>query len=148
MKFHMRRSDKEIIDPAALNRILAATEFVTLAMNDGDESYIVSLNHYHDPKAGCIYFHSASEGKKIVILRRNPKVWGQALINYGYREGKCSDNYASVVFKGQVEWVVEEEEKRRILTLMAEKLDKDPAKKLIVRLKSPSINERLKMLVG
>jgi len=123
----MRRADKEIKDKATIERILKETKFVTLAMANCNEPYIVALSHYYDEKAGCLYFHSASEGKKLDYMRINPVVWGQALIDYGYAEGECSHKFVTAVFRGHVEWVESLDEKKHALRGMIERMEPDPA---------------------
>jgi hypothetical protein len=125
--YHMRRADKEIKDKAKLARILKETKFVTLALANGNEPYIVTLSHYYDEKAGCLYFHSAPEGKKLDYMRTNPIVWGQALIDYGYYEGKCTHKFVTAVFRGHIEWVESLDEKKHAMRGMIERLEPDPA---------------------
>jgi nitroimidazol reductase NimA-like FMN-containing flavoprotein (pyridoxamine 5'-phosphate oxidase superfamily) len=125
--YHMRRGDKEIKDKKKLARILKETTFVTLALAMENEPYIVSISHSYDEEAGCLYFHCANEGRKLEYMRANPVVSGQALIDHGYSEGKCSHLYVSAVFRGRIEWVESLEEKRRVLKHMIEYQDKNPA---------------------
>jgi len=128
MRFHLRRKDKEIADPQTMAQVLGRAKYVTLAMVGRGEPYLVSLSHAYDEGEGCIYFHCAGEGKKLEILRANPVVWGQALLDYGYHVGECSHLYASVMFKGRVEFIEDSEEKREALGLMIEALDPEPEK--------------------
>ncbi len=125
-RYHMRRADKEIKDRKKLERILKETNFVTLALAKGDEPYVVSLSHSVDEGEGCLYFHCASEGKKLDFMRANPVVWGQALIDHGYHEAQCSHLYVSAVFKGRVEFVEDLEGKRRIMRHMILHQDSNP----------------------
>ena len=126
MRFHLRRTDKEITDPAIMKKILRSTQHVTLAMSMDNEPYLVSLSHGYDEARNCIYFHCASEGKKIVYLRSNNSVWGQAVLDRGYAEGKCTHFYASVHFSGKVTFLRDLEEKRYALECMMRQLDKEP----------------------
>ena len=45
------------------------------------------------------------EGKKIDILKENNIVWGQAMIDKGYIQGKCDHLYATVQFRGKIVFV-------------------------------------------
>ncbi len=126
MSYHIRRKDKEITDPKQLKKILDETSYVTLAMVKDGEPYLVSLSHIYDADENCIYFHSAPEGKKLDIMRANPLVWGQAMLDHGYYVGQCSHLYASVMFKGRVEFVSDMEIKRRVFHDMVLKLEPDP----------------------
>ena len=119
----MRRKDKEITDQAAIKKILYETHYVTLAMVKDNEPYLISLSHVYDEEKNCIYFHCASEGKKLDYLKENNTVWGQAIKDYGYHVGECSHLYATVMFKGAVSFIEDVEEKRDIFKIMMEQLD-------------------------
>jgi nitroimidazol reductase NimA-like FMN-containing flavoprotein (pyridoxamine 5'-phosphate oxidase superfamily) len=46
-------------------------------MSDGDTPYVVPLNfgyEYDEGKGLTLYFHCATEGRKLDIMRKNPKV--------------------------------------------------------------------------
>ena len=126
MRYHIRRKDKEITDSEKLKKILNEAGYVTLALVKDNEPYLVSLSHYYDAEENSIYFHSASEGKKLDIMRSNPVVWGQAILDHGYHVGQCSHLYASVMFKGTVDFVDDMETKRRVFRNMVLKLEPDP----------------------
>jgi nitroimidazol reductase NimA-like FMN-containing flavoprotein (pyridoxamine 5'-phosphate oxidase superfamily) len=68
----MRQGDREIIDPEELERVILSAEVCRLGMVDGDEPYVVPMNFGYRP--GVLYFHSAREGRKLEVLRRNPRV--------------------------------------------------------------------------
>ena len=95
-------------------------------MCSGNEPYLVTLNHGYDPDQECIYFHCATEGKKIDILRENDLVWGQAILDRGYVQGLCDHLYASVHFKGRVTLIEDLQEKAHALRVMINALEKDP----------------------
>ncbi len=126
MQYHIRRKDKEITDPKQMKKILKETSYVTLAMVKDGEPYLVSLSHGYDEENNCIYFHSASQGKKLDYLRSNPIVWGQAVIDRGYHVGECSHLYASVMFKGTVEFIENMDTKRHVFRTMVNQLEPDP----------------------
>ena len=126
MKYHMRRKDKEITDPSEMKKLLEQVEYVTLAMAKDNIPYLVTLSHGYDPEKNEVYFHSASTGKKLDIMRENPRVWGQAMVDMGYAEGECNHHYASVMFSGAVSFIEDENEKYEILTGMARKFKEEP----------------------
>jgi nitroimidazol reductase NimA-like FMN-containing flavoprotein (pyridoxamine 5'-phosphate oxidase superfamily) len=126
MRYHLRRQDKEIKDPEILKKILKETNYVTLALVKEGEPYLVSISHGYDEVENCVYFHSASEGKKLDYIRANPVVWGQALLDYGYHKGKCSHLYASVMFKGNIEFIENTEIKRHVFRTMVNQIEPDP----------------------
>jgi nitroimidazol reductase NimA-like FMN-containing flavoprotein (pyridoxamine 5'-phosphate oxidase superfamily) len=143
MSFHVKRKDKEITDIGALKRILRAAKYVTLALSKDNEPYLISLSHGYDEGRNCIYFHCAPYGKKLDYLRSNNLVWGQALLDYGYAEGKCDHFYASVHFRGKVAFIADLAEKRLALECMMRQLDRRPEELLagldIERLKGTTI---------
>jgi nitroimidazol reductase NimA-like FMN-containing flavoprotein (pyridoxamine 5'-phosphate oxidase superfamily) len=124
MAYHIRRKDKEITDGTVLKKILKSTKYVTIAMSMDNQPYLVSLSHGYDENRNCIYFHCANEGKKLDFLKANNIVWGQALLDYGYMQGKCDHNFASVHFKGKVSLVADLDEKLRAVEIMIRQLDK------------------------
>ena len=126
MTFHLRRKDKEIADESLLKKILRTAKYVTIALSMRNQPYLVSLSHGYDEKRNCLYFHCAREGKKLQYLSSNDTVWGQALLDYGYSEGKCTHLYASVHFSGRVTILENLEEKREALACMIRQIDKNP----------------------
>jgi nitroimidazol reductase NimA-like FMN-containing flavoprotein (pyridoxamine 5'-phosphate oxidase superfamily) len=122
----LRRVDKAITDPAVVKAILHEAKFVTLALSVGDEPYLATLSHGYDEPHNCIYFHCAREGRKVDVLRANPRVWGQALVDGGYQQGKCDHLYRTAQFHGTVHFVSDAAEKRHALEVMIRHLDADP----------------------
>ncbi len=122
----MRRKEKEITDRALMIRILDEAKYVTVGMTDVDGPYLVSLTHVYDEKRNALYFHCAREGRKVDILRRDNRVWGQALIDKGYVDGKCDHLFLTTQFKGTVSFVDDLSEKRHALEAMIRKNDPDP----------------------
>lgn len=133
---HLRRKEKAITDPDEMISVLNEADHVTIAMSTGDEPYLVTLSHAYDDSRGCIYFHCAKEGRKIEILRSNNRIWGQALIDGGYKQGSCDHLFKTTQFSGRVTFVEEPEEKEQALRMMIKKLDKNP-KKVIAKLITP-----------
>ena len=68
----MRRKDKKITDRAQIDAIIRDALVCRIALHDGDMPYIVPLSFGYDGKN--IYIHSAAEGRKIDILRQNPRL--------------------------------------------------------------------------
>ena len=126
MRYHMRRTDKEMKDEPAMKEILKSTKYVTLAMSKENVPYLVSLSHGYDEGRNAIYFHCAGEGKKLDYLRANNLVWGQTIVDYGYAEGECSHYYATIMFSGRVSFIEDPDEKWHALSLMTRQLDSDP----------------------
>ena len=116
----MRRQDREITDRAEMEAILSEAQVCRLALTDGSEPYIVPLCFaYAD---NTIWFHSAREGKKISLLRKNP----QCCVEVDLTGGPVPDarpcgwefRYRSVICTGTARIATTYEEKRTGLRLI------------------------------
>jgi len=76
----MRRKDKEITDRAAIESIIRRSTVCRLAMADGNRPYLVPLSFGY--KNNTLYFHSANQGKKLDILKKNNEVCFEFDIDY------------------------------------------------------------------
>ena len=72
----MRRSDREITDLDEILSIINDCKVIHLAMVDDGEPYLLPLNFGYTCEGGAFSFfcHSAREGRKLDILRKNPTV--------------------------------------------------------------------------
>jgi len=129
MSFHVRRKDREITDPSALKKVLKSTKYVTVALCMGNEPYLVSLSHGYDEARNCLYFHCADEGKKLVYINANSRVWGQAVLDYGVTD-ECDYAYTSVHFKGTATLIEDLREKQHAMEVMVRQLSENPEEKL------------------
>jgi nitroimidazol reductase NimA-like FMN-containing flavoprotein (pyridoxamine 5'-phosphate oxidase superfamily) len=70
--YPMRRKEKEISNTDEIDAIIGQADICHLGLIDDDEPYVVPVNFGY--KKNRIYFHSAREGRKIDVIRNNPKV--------------------------------------------------------------------------
>jgi hypothetical protein len=116
----VRRKDREVVDPAEIMQILQKADVCRVAMCDDNIPYVVTMNFgLGKDKFSPLYFHSAGEGKKINILKKNNLVCFQADIEHefflhGISCG-CSMKYRSVVGMGRMSFVTAVAEKREAL---------------------------------
>jgi uncharacterized protein len=116
----VRRKDRQIEAPAEIMDILQKADVCRIAMADDNIPYIVTMNFGLGKNgATSLYFHSACEGKKINILRKNNIVCFQADIGrefflHGVACG-CSMKYQSVVGMGRICFVTDLSEKLEAL---------------------------------
>ncbi|MDO9110186.1 MAG: pyridoxamine 5'-phosphate oxidase family protein [Desulfatirhabdiaceae bacterium] len=68
----MRRKDKEMTDPDAVASVIRRSTVCRLGMSDDNQPYVVPMSFGY--KDGAVYFHCATEGRKIEFLRKNPRV--------------------------------------------------------------------------
>ena len=116
----MRRKDKEITDKAAIRSIIEKATVCRLAMVDGDKPYIVPLSFgYQDD---VLYFHGSLKGRKIDILRKNPKVCFEfdLIAEPVESENACdwSMKYQSVTGFGKAVFIENPDEKREALSVI------------------------------
>lgn len=119
----MRRMEKEIKENQEITAIMQKAEVCRIALVDGDCPYIVPVNFaVHE---NHLYFHSAMEGKKIDILRKNNKICFEMDVNTEIIKGKdpCSwgMKYLSVIGLGQAFFIENYGEKKKVLDLLMEK---------------------------
>ena len=116
----MRRSEREIEDRAVIDAIIRQCLVCRLGLADGVEPYIVPLCFGYDGEA--LYFHSASEGRKIDILRKNSRVCFEFDIPEGMREAeqgcRWGIRYRSVIGFGTAEIVDDQEGKKKALEII------------------------------
>ena len=106
MKRGITRREREVTDPAQILDILNKAKIVHIGMVDGDEPYVVPMNYgftMEDNKL-TLYLHGAKKGRKLDVIRANPKVFfslecdvqpfaGDIACRYG-------TSYASVMGRG------------------------------------------------
>jgi nitroimidazol reductase NimA-like FMN-containing flavoprotein (pyridoxamine 5'-phosphate oxidase superfamily) len=68
----MLRKDKEILDSELIDFILNKAEICRVAFSQEDQPYLVPLSFGYEP--GHIYFHCAPRGRKLDIIKVNPRV--------------------------------------------------------------------------
>jgi nitroimidazol reductase NimA-like FMN-containing flavoprotein (pyridoxamine 5'-phosphate oxidase superfamily) len=125
MSFHMRRTDRQITDLKILKKILKTTQYVTIALSKDNQPYLVSLSHGYDENKNCVYFHCGKIGKKLEFIKANDRIWGQAVLDFGY-SGECHHRYTSVQFSGRASFLEKREEKLDAMACMMRQLDNDP----------------------
>jgi uncharacterized protein len=129
MSFHVRRKDREITQSSEMLQVLKNTKYVTIALCMEGEPYLVALSHGYDQTRNCLYFHCASEGKKLIYAKANPKVWGQAVLDFGVTQ-ECDYDYSSVHFSGNLSLITDLNEKKHALEVLIRQVSLDPETKL------------------
>jgi len=116
----MRRKEKEITDRDEIEKILRESQICRLAMVEDDKPYIVPMNFGF--KEGCLYFHSAKEGRKINLIKKNPNVCFEVdqLIQLKKAKLACDwgVDYKSVIGEGTAQLVNTMAEKKEALHII------------------------------
>ena len=124
----MRRKDIEIIDIAAIEAILKEAAVCRLGLCDEGRPYVVPVCFGYEDNV--LYFHSAGEGRKIDILRKNNNVCFEVDIDHEIVKARqvCDwgMSYKSVIGFGKGVFIDDVESKRRALDIiMAHYSDKE-----------------------
>ena len=119
----MNRAEKEITNPEEIQDIMRQAQICRMAMVAGDMPYVIPLNFV--VAGDCLYFHSATKGKKIEILSKNKDVCFEMEINARIIAGEtpCAwgMKYASVIGYGRAFFVSDQAEKIKALNLLMDK---------------------------
>lgn len=119
----MRRLDKLIIDPQIINQILNESDLCRLGLVDDGEAYIVPVNYAHHD--GCLYFHSAKQGRKIEVLKRSEiisfEITYLSQVQTGEKACNWTTRYRSIMGRADVLFVHDFDEKTKALDLIMKK---------------------------
>jgi nitroimidazol reductase NimA-like FMN-containing flavoprotein (pyridoxamine 5'-phosphate oxidase superfamily) len=116
----MRRKKQEITDKNEIEAIIRKSLVCRLGLADEGRPYIVPLCFgYQDD---TLYFHSAREGKKLDILKKNNKVCFEFDINTEIQKKKDACDwgieYKSVIGFGEASFVRDPEAKKKALDII------------------------------
>ncbi|MCR5416742.1 MAG: pyridoxamine 5'-phosphate oxidase family protein [Pseudobutyrivibrio sp.] len=115
----MRRREREITDPAQIDEILNAGEYLHLGLVDDGMPYVVPLNYgvVKDPEDGhyILYLHGAHQGRKLDIIRKNPNCCFTVETNVAPFTGRMACQYGMtyecIMGFGQIHIIEDVEEK-------------------------------------
>ena len=120
----MTKRERQITDPDQIRHVLDTGKVLHLGLAVDSEPYVVPMNYgyvFEDGKL-VLYLHSAVRGKKLDMLRQNPKVFFELDCDLTPFEGKlpCQYglSYSSVMGRGTATIVEDVEEKQKALTLL------------------------------
>ena len=120
----MTKRERQVTDPEQIRHILEAGKVVHLGLAVDDEPYVVPMNYGHTFEDGklTLYLHSALRGKKLDMLRANPKVFFEMACGLTPFEGdkpcQYGMSYSSIMGRGQARILEDVEEKMRAMTVL------------------------------
>ena len=121
----MTRRELEITDREEIRDILDKCGYLHLGLCDGDEPYVVPMNYgYTMDENGKLdfYLHGAVWGRKLDIMRRNPKIFAEMECDTQPCEGDVACRYglaySSLMGRGKAEIVEDVEEKKKGLSIL------------------------------
>jgi len=118
----MHRKNNEITDKRIIEEILTDSKICRVAIMDAEFPYIVPFNYGYQDNA--LYFHSATKGKKIDLLRKNNKVCFEITYSSEIVKGETacdwSTRYRSVIGYGTIEIISDLQEMSKGLDIIME----------------------------
>ena len=116
----MRRQDKEITERGIMDSIIRSAKVCRIALCDGTLPYLVPMCFGYDGRN--IYLHSAKEGRKIDVLKRNPHVCfefeSDCEVKHADKACSFSMRYRSVIGSGKACLVEDGDERLQALRLI------------------------------
>ncbi len=119
----LTRREREITDLEQIIKILEKENIIHIGLVDGNEPYVVPMNYGFTMEDGklTLYLHGATEGKKLDLMRANPKIFfsiesditafsGSVACQYG-------TSYSSIMGKGIAEILENPQDKINGLSL-------------------------------
>ncbi len=120
----MRRKDREVTDPGEVFDILRRCDTLRIAMRGEEYPYVVPVSFGAECVDGrtVVYFHCAREGRKLDLLRADPRVAveGDIFIRTETTDHGITTRYESVIGFGECVFPEDEEEIRHGLRLICE----------------------------
>lgn len=120
----LTRREKLITDEETVTKILDKAKVLHLGLVDGDEPYVVPMNYGYTMENGklTLWLHGATQGRKLDVMRANPKVFFSMECDLIPFEGdvacKYGLGYSSLMGKGTAEIVEDVEIKKQALTFL------------------------------
>ena len=115
----MRRKDKERTETEFLHGILNEAEDMCLALNTGEAPYTFFVNFIY--LNGALFAHGACEGRKLDLLRADPRVGFTIATGVQVVPEKFTTNYRSLVGTGIANVIEDIEEKKAVFMGFADK---------------------------
>lgn len=120
----MLRKEREM-DEADVVRFLLEAKIGRLGISQNNEPYVVPVLFVYDLETEAIYVHSSKKGRKIEMIRKNPKVCFEidemSNIIIGKSPCNCKVIYRSVIVFGEASFIDNSLEKTKVLNTFMRK---------------------------
>ena len=120
----MTKRELRVTDEAQIRHILDTAKVLRLGLAVENEPYVVPMNYGYTMEAGklVLYLHSAVQGKKLDMLKANPRVFFEMDCDLVPFEGKkpCQYGlvYSSIMGRGTARIVEDVEEKIKAMSVL------------------------------
>ena len=120
----MTKRELQITDEAQIREILDTAKVLHLGLCVDNEPYVVPMNYGYTMEDGklVVYLHSSVQGKKLDMIRANPKVFIEMDCDWQPFEGEkpCQYGlaYSSLMGRGTARIIEDVEEKMEAMRLL------------------------------
>ena len=120
----MTKRERQITDPQQIRDIFDAGKVLHLGLAVDNEPYVVPMNYGYnwEGERPVLYLHSALKGKKLDMIRTNPKVFFEIDCDLTPFEGAVPCQYgmaySSVMGRGTARIVEDVEEKKEAMSML------------------------------
>ena len=120
----MTKRERQVTDPQQILEILDKGQVLHLGLSVNDEPYVVPMNYGYRMEDGklTLYLHSAVKGKKLDMIRANPKVFFSMDCDRMPFEGRVPCQYglvySSIMGRGTAAIVEDMEEKKQAMSIL------------------------------
>ena len=120
----MTKRERQVTDPDQILHILDTAKVLHLGMAVDNEPYVVPMSYGYTMEEGklVIYLHSATQGKKLDMLRKNPNVFFEIDCDLMPFEGRVPCQYglvySSIMGRGNARILENVEEKKHAMSVL------------------------------
>ena len=120
----LTKREARVTDPEQIRHILDTAQVLHLGLAVDNEPYVIPMNYGYALEDGrlILYLHSAVKGKKLDMIRANPKVFFSMDCDRMPFEGRVPCQYglvySSIMGRGTATLVEDVEEKKQAMSLL------------------------------
>ena len=120
----LTKRERQVTDPQQIRHILDTGKVLHLGLAVDNEPYVVPMNYGYCLEDGklVLYLHSAVRGKKLDMMRANPRVFFEIDCDRMPFEGRIPCQYglvySSIMGRGTARIVEDVEEKKKAMTIL------------------------------
>ena len=120
----MTKRELQVTDLNEIRGILDTAKVLHLGLAVDNEPYVVPMNYGHTMEDGklVLYLHSAVRGRKLDMIRANPRVFFTVDCDLQPFEGRVACqyglSYSSVAGRGEARIVEDVEEKKKAMSVL------------------------------
>ena len=120
----LTKRERQVTDPEQILHILDTGKVLHLGLAVDNEPYVVPMNYGYKMEDGklTMYLHSALKGRKLDMMRANPKVFFEIDCDLQPFEGRVPCQYglvySSIMGRGTATIVEDVEEKKKAMSIL------------------------------